>query len=61
VCSEYEPDWHVRNEQEQAQEEIRRLFERYRALARKEPATKGVAGVQSPDAVEEEEQALASH
>jgi hypothetical protein len=58
--SEYEPDRHVRDEQEQAQEEIRRLFGRYRAASRQEPATKGVAGVQAPDAVEEQEPALAS-
>ena len=53
MCPEYEPDRHVRDEEEQAQaqEEIRRLFERYRSLGRREPA---------PAALEEEE-ALASH
>ena len=61
MCSEYEPDRHVPDDQEQAQEEIRRLFERYRTLDRHEPATKAAAGVQPPDAVEEEEQALATH
>ena len=36
MCFEYEPDRHVRDEQEQeqAREEIRRLFERYRSGAR---------------------------
>jgi hypothetical protein len=54
MCSEYEPDRHVRDEQEQAQEEIRRLFERYRASSRHESAAKGAAGVQAPDTVEQE-------
>jgi hypothetical protein len=53
MCSEYEPDRAVRDEQEQAREEIRRLFERYRAAARREAATKGAAGVEAPDTVEE--------
>ena len=53
MCSEYEPDWRVRDEHEQAQEEIRRLFERYRAASRREAASTGVAGVQAPDPVEE--------
>jgi hypothetical protein len=53
MCSEYEPDRAVRDEQEQAQEEIRRLFERYRAAARREATTKGVAGVEAPDKAEE--------
>ena len=64
MSPEYEPDRHVRDEQEQAQarEEIRRLFERYRTLGRRDPATTGVAaGVRPPDVVEEEEPALASH
>ena len=60
MCSEYEPDRHVRDEQEQAREEIRRLFERYRAASRQEPATKRVGGVRAPDTVEEQEPALAS-
>jgi hypothetical protein len=60
MCSEYEPDRHVRDEQEQAQEEIRRLFERYRAASRSEAATKGEAGVQAPDTVEEQAPVLAS-
>ena len=60
MCSEYEPDRHVRDEQEQAREEIRRLFERYRAASRNEAATKRVAGAQSPAEVKEQEPALAS-
>ena len=60
MCFEYEPDRHVRDEQEQAREEIRRLFARYRAAGRSEAATKRVAGVRAPDTVEEQEQALAS-
>jgi hypothetical protein len=57
MCFEYEPDRHVRDdEQEQAREEIRRLFERYRAAGRSEAATKHVAGVRAPDTVEEQEQ-----
>ncbi|MDP9255526.1 MAG: hypothetical protein M3Q31_03080 [Actinomycetota bacterium] len=59
MCSEYEPDRHVRDEQEQAQEEIRRLFERYRAASRRDASTQDEAGVQAPDTVEEP--ALASH
>ena len=58
---EYEPDRHVRDEQEQAQEEIRRLFERYRAASRREAAAKGEAGVEAPDPVRQQEPALASH
>ena len=61
MCSECEPDRHVRDEQEQAQEEIRRLFERYRAASRREAAAKSEAGVQAPDTVREQEPALASH
>jgi len=62
MCFEYEPDRHVRDEQEQeqAREEIRRLFERYRAAGRSEPAIKRVARVREPDAVEKQEPALAS-
>lgn len=64
MCFEYEPDRHVRDEQEQeqeqAREEIRRLFARYRAAGRSEAATKRVAGVRAPDTVQEQEQALAS-
>ena len=60
MSSEYEPDRHVRDEREQAQEEIRRLFERYRAAARRAAATKGEAGVHAPDTVEEQEPVLAS-
>ena len=63
MCFEYEPDRHVRDErreQEQAREEIRRLFERYRAAGRSEAATKRVAGVRAPDTVGEQEPALAS-
>ena len=57
---ENEPDRHVRDEQEQAQEEIRRLFERYRAARRHETPAKDEAGVQAPDTVEEQQPALAS-
>jgi uncharacterized protein (UPF0335 family) len=59
---EYEPERHVRDEQEQerAREEIRRLFERYRAAGRSEAAIRRVARVRAPDAVEEQEPALAS-
>lgn len=59
MCSESEPDRRARDEQEQAQEEIRRLFERYRAAARRAEATKGEAAAQAPDTVEEQEQELA--
>jgi hypothetical protein len=55
MCSEYESDRVVRDEQEQAQEEIRRLFERYRAAA-----TRRVVGVEVPDTVEEQEPTLAA-
>ena len=63
MCFEYEPDRHVRDEQEQeqAREEIRRLFERYRALSRQRAATPVAAGTRPPDAVKEQEPALASH
>jgi hypothetical protein len=60
MCSEHEPDWHVRDERDPAQEEIRRLFERYRAASRHETPAKGEAGVQAPYTVEEQEPALAS-
>jgi hypothetical protein len=60
MCSEYEPDRAVRERQEQAQEEIRRLFERYRAAARREATTARVAGVETPGTVEKQEPALAS-
>jgi hypothetical protein len=60
MCSEYEPDRHVRDDQEQAQEEIRRLFERYRAASRREATSEGAASVKAPETVEEQEPALAS-
>ena len=60
MCSEYEPDRVVRDEQEQAQEEIRRLFERYRAAARRAATTRRVVGVEVPDTVEEQEPTLAA-
>jgi hypothetical protein len=60
MCSEYEPDRHVRDEREQAQEEIRRLLERYRAAARREATTEGAPGVEASDTVEEQEPAMAS-
>jgi hypothetical protein len=60
MWSEYEPDRHARDEQEQAREEIRRLFERYRAASRHERPAKAEAGVQALDTVEEQEPALAS-
>ena len=60
MCSENEPDRHVRDAQDLAQEEIRRLFERYRAASRHEPAARVEAGVQAPDTLEEPEPALTS-
>jgi hypothetical protein len=36
MCSEYEPDRRLRDDQERAQEEIRRLFERYRVASHDE-------------------------
>lgn len=57
--SEDEPDRHVRDEQEQAREEIRRLFERYRGASRSEVATTPAPDVQAADAVGEQA-ALAS-
>ena len=62
MCPEYEPDRHVPDDLPQAQEEIRRLFERYRAASRSAAATRrsSEAGVQAPDTVEEQEPALAS-
>ena len=60
MCSEYEPDRHVRDEQElaQAQEDIRRLFERYR---RGEAAGEDDTGVEAPNVPGEREPMLASH
>jgi hypothetical protein len=60
MCSENEPDRHVRDAQDRAQEEIRRLFERYRAASRHEAAARVEAGVQAPDTLEEPEQTLTS-
>jgi|RhiMethySRZTD1v2_1073278.scaffolds.fasta_scaffold4759998_1 hypothetical protein len=60
MCSENEPDRHVRDAQDRAQEEIRRLFERYRAASRREAAARVEAGVQAPDTLEEPERALTS-
>jgi hypothetical protein len=60
MCSENEPDRHVRDAQDRAQEEIRRLFERYRAASRREAAARVEAGVQAPDTLEEPEQTLTS-
>ena len=60
MCSEYEPDRHARDDRElaQAQEEIRRLFERYRAANRNETAADDVAGVEAPHTLEEPAPAL---
>jgi hypothetical protein len=60
MCSENEPDRHVRDAQDRAQEDIRRLFERYRAASRREAAARVEAGVQAPDTLEEPERALTS-
>jgi len=60
MCSENEPDRHVRDAQDRAQEEIRRLFERYRAASRREAAARVEAGVQAPDTLEEPERAPTS-
>jgi hypothetical protein len=49
MCSKKEPDRYVRDAQDRPQEEIRRLFERYRA-ARQRP---GGGRVQAPDTLEE--------
>ena len=57
---ENEPDRHVRDEQDPAQEEIRRLFERYRAASSHETPAKGEAGDRAPYTVEEPQPALAS-
>lgn len=61
MCSEYEPDRHARDELEHAQEEIRRLFELYRAASRREATAEREAGVEAPDPVRQQEPALASH
>jgi hypothetical protein len=53
MCSEYEPDRHLRDDQEQAQDEIRRLFERYRLTGHQEAA--------ESTASREEEPALTAH
>jgi len=60
MCSEYEPDRHVRDEQElaQAREDIRRLFERYR---RGDAAGEDDPGVEAPNVPGEQEPLLASH
>ena len=47
MCSENEPDRHVGDAQDRAQE-TRRLFERYRAASRHETAATVEAGVQAP-------------
>jgi hypothetical protein len=60
MCSENEPDRHGRDAQDRAQEEIRRLFERYRAASRHEAAATREVGVQAPDTPEEPERALTS-
>ena len=60
MCSENEPDRHVRDAHDRAQEEIRRLFERYRAASRREAAARVEAGVQAPDTLEEPERAPTS-
>ena len=60
MCLENEPDRHVRDAQDRAQEALRRLFERYRAACHREAAATGEAGVQAPDTVEEPQPAVAS-
>jgi hypothetical protein len=60
MCSKKEPDRYVRDAQDRPQEEIRRLFERYRAASRREAAARVEAGVQAPDTLEEPERALTS-
>jgi hypothetical protein len=63
MCSEYGPDRHVRDEQEltQAREDIRRLFERYRAGSHGDDAGEHDAGVEAANAPGEQEPLLASH
>ena len=60
MCSENEPDRHVRDAQDRAQEEIRRLFERYRAASRHQAAATGEVGARASDTLEEPEPALTS-
>jgi hypothetical protein len=48
MCSENEPDRHVRDAQHRAQEETRSLLERDRAASRHETAATLEAGVQAP-------------
>ena len=62
MCSEYGPDRHVLDEQElaQAREDIRRLFERYRAGSHSDAAGEDDAAVEAPNALSEQEPVLAS-
>jgi hypothetical protein len=60
MSSENELDRHVRDAQDRAQEEIRRLFERCRAASRHEAAATGRVGARAPDTLEEPEPALTS-
>ena len=55
MCFEYEPDRRSRDDQERAQDEIRRLFERYRLIGHDE-AEKAAESTAS----REEEPALAA-
>jgi hypothetical protein len=61
MCFESELDRRVHDEDKQAREEIRRLFERYRAASHREAAANGDVGVDTTHAVSEQEPALASH
>jgi len=63
MCSEYGPDRHVRDEQElaQAQEDIRRLFERYRSGSLGDAAGEDDSSAEAPNALGEQEPLLASH
>jgi hypothetical protein len=63
MCSEYGPDRHVRDEQElaQAQEDIRRLFERYRAGVSATKPGEDDSSVEAPNALDEQAPLLASH
>ena len=46
MCVEYERDLDVQAEDEQAREEIRRLFERYRMIGRRREAVSTEAAVE---------------
>jgi hypothetical protein len=50
VCDEREPDRDIRRDDEQALEEIRRLFARYRQLARHGMVTEREQTAEEPEA-----------